>query len=154
MKKFPLKTLALAVVLTATGSVLAQTESGRLTGSIMQGWSQHTGKKDGMLLTNTQLVNLGDYVADYNKPSENAEGINAISFGVDINESADGTEKAASQAVTVECAWLEVTHGSVIKYYGGAHPSSISSECKGVTFEPNSGFYTETQAFVSMYVEV
>jgi Domain of unknown function (DUF4842) len=54
-------------------------------------------------------------------------------FGVDVNEAANGTEKASSQAVTVADAWLEVrmSDGST-RTYGHA-----------------GQFWTETQALVS-----
>lgn len=54
-------------------------------------------------------------------------------FGVDINEAANGSEKASAQAVTVQDAWLEVTmaDGSQ-RVYGHA-----------------GGFWTETQALVA-----
>jgi LruC domain-containing protein len=94
-----------------------------------------------MPLTAEQVKDLASYVAEYNKPSPGEAGHKAISFGVDINESANGTEKASSQGVTVEFAWLEVTHGRVTKRYGKA-PAGTSTE-------KDSDFYTETQAWVS-----
>lgn len=54
-------------------------------------------------------------------------------FGVDVNEAANGTEKASSQAVTVADAWLEVTFANgTTRVYGHA-----------------GGFWTETQALVA-----
>jgi LruC domain-containing protein len=94
-----------------------------------------------MPLTAAQVIDLASYVAEYNKPRPGEAGRRAISFGVDINESAKGTEKASSQGVTVEFAWLEVTIGGVTKRYGQA-PAGISTEV-------GSDFYTETQAWVS-----
>ncbi|MDP2418515.1 MAG: LruC domain-containing protein, partial [Hydrogenophaga sp.] len=64
----------------------------------------------------------------------------AISFGVDINENASGTEKSTSQAVTVEYAWLEVVKNGETKRYGKAPADT--------TTETGSDFYTETQAWV------
>lgn len=138
MKKFSLKSVLILVTalgLNAAATVWAASPaSGRLEDTIKKG-------KGDMDLKDSQVSALASYVAEYNKPSASAAGIRAISFGVDINESANGTEKAASQAVTVEYAWLEVTTKSGTKRYGKAPD--------GTRTEAGSRFYTETQALVA-----
>lgn len=55
-------------------------------------------------------------------------------FGVDINEAANGTEKASSQGVAVRDAWIEVRFADGrLREYGHA-----------------GGFWTETQAIVAI----
>ena len=115
----------------------AEPASGRLSDVIKSG----TGAGH-MALTSTQAANLTGYIALYDPLTSPAvDGIRAISFGVDINEAASGTEKAETQAVTVQYAWLEVTTAGGTKYYGKA-PA-------GTTTEVGSRFYTETQATVA-----
>ena len=112
--------------------------SGALTETIKQG----TGD---MPLLSTQVSGLAEYVAQYNQSSTTDAGRRAISFGVDINENASGTEKSTTQAVTVEYAWLEVVKNGETKRYGKA-PT-------GTTTETGSNFYTETQAWVMKKTE-
>ena len=40
-----------------------------------------------------------------------------IVFAVDVNEAADGSEKASSQAVTIDTARLEITIGGTVRTY-------------------------------------
>lgn len=134
MNKFNMKAVAVATVLCCGiwGSAWAA-DSTALTDTIKQG----TGD---MALPQAQVGTLADYVTQYNKSSTTDAGRRAISFGVDINENASGTEKSTTQAVTVEYAWLEVVTNGVTKRYGKA-PT-------GTATEAGSGFYTETQAWV------
>jgi LruC domain-containing protein len=136
MKTFNMKAVAAAIVVCFgfAGPAWAANSGALDDNKIKQGVGD-------MPLTAEQVKDLASYVAEYNKPSLGEAGRRAISFGVDINESAKGTEKASSQGVTVEFAWLEVTIGGVTKRYGQA-PAGISTEV-------GSDFYTETQAWVS-----
>lgn len=134
MKKCNMKAVAVAAALCCGiwGQALAA-DSSPLTETIKQG----TGD---MPLTSALANQLTTYVAQYNKSSATDAGRRAISFGVDINENASGTEKSTTQAITVEYAWLEVIKPGSTKFYGKA-PA-------GTTTEAGSGFYTETQAWV------
>ena len=99
-----------------------------------------TGVGDINLLTpksQSAAPDLKNYVATYNA-FDTDPGKQAISFGFDINESANGTEKAETQAVAVEYAWLEVTDSSGTRNFGKA-PS-------GTAVVAGSNFFTETQA--------
>lgn len=87
-----------------------------------------------------QAPNLNSYIALYNA-FDTSIGKRAISFGVDINESANGTEKAETQAVAVQYAWLEVTDSSGTRNFGKA-PA-------GTAVVTESSFYTETQALLA-----
>lgn len=83
----------------------------------------------------TTPPNLSTYVHLYNNIP------NVVSFGIDINEAASGTEKAESQGVAVEYAWLELVDGSGTRFFGNAPP--------GITTVANSRFFTETQAILA-----
>lgn len=87
--------------------------------------------------------NLNAYIEGYNAWGS-ATPATAISFGVDINEAADGTEKATTQAITVEYAWLEVVDSSGTRNFGTA-PSGTNTVL-------GSRFYTETKATVAKAV--
>lgn len=135
MKNFNIKTVAWALIcLGMAGQVWAQ-NSVNLDDTIKKGEGE-------MKLSSAQVEALPKYIAVYNRPSPEGAGQRAISFGVDINEAANGTEKALSQGVTVQFAWLEVEFDKETKRYGKA-PSGTSTE-KG------SDFYTETQAWVAL----
>jgi LruC domain-containing protein len=128
----------IAVIVSGAASLMAQTAavSGLLD-------SNHINKGVGdSPLTAAQRSLLPSYVDTYNAISGQSAGRTAIAFGVDINEAANGTEKATTQAVTVEYAWLEVIQSGVTKNYGSA-PTSVQ------TTESGSSFYTETQAVVA-----
>lgn len=128
----------IAIIVAAAASLMAQTApvSGLLD-------SNHISKGLGdSPLTAAQRNLLPSYAGNYNSISGQSAGRTAIAFGVDINEAANGTEKATTQAVTVEYAWLEVTQNGSTKNYGSA-PSSVQNMVSG------SGFYTETQAVVA-----
>lgn len=134
MNTFNMKAVAAAIVVCfGIGGPAWAVNSSALKETIKKGEGE-------MKLSDSQVKDLASYVAEYNKPSPTEPGRRAISFGVDINESANGTEKASSQAVTVEFAWLEVKTKNSTKRYGKA-PSDTKTE-------EDSDFYTETQAWV------
>ena len=85
----------------------------------------------------TAAPDLNSYLSSYNAFATNP-GMQAISFGFDINESANGTEKSETQAVAVEYAWLEVTDSNGTRNFGKA-PA-------GTSVITDSKFFTETQA--------
>lgn len=110
--------LLLAACLIGGGAFTQSTSSVRLTDTVVKG----VGDVD--LLKNVTPSALESFRA--------ANGGRLV-LGVDVNEAANGTEKASSQAVTVADAWLELqmADGSR-RTYGHA-----------------GGFWTETQALVA-----
>lgn len=125
MKRFLVSLVSLALLssLTLTGVVQAltttATTSVKLTDTVVKG----VGDVD--LLKDITASQLEGYRATYGASV-------GIAFGVDVNESANGTEKAAAQGVTVADAWLDVVIAGVTKTYGHG-----------------SNFYTETKALVA-----
>lgn len=89
-------------------------------------------------LTDTVVKGVGDIDLLKNVSPAALEALRAANggrlvLGVDVNEAANGTEKAASQAVAVADGWLEVTlPGGVKRTYGHA-----------------GAFWTETRALVA-----
>ncbi|MEN9384570.1 MAG: hypothetical protein RL323_1713 [Pseudomonadota bacterium] len=86
------------------------------------------------------IPDLNQFISSFSR-GEFAAAVSAIAFGADINEAANGTEKAETQAVTVEFAWLEVADASGTRNFGKA-PS-------GTAVVSGSSFFTETQAIVA-----
>jgi hypothetical protein len=116
MKRFAV--LLIALCLAAGGAFTQSVSSVRLTDTIDKGVGGVN------LLKNVSAAALEGFRA--------AHGGRLV-FGVDVNEAANGTEKAASQGVTVDDAWLELrmADGST-RIYGRA-----------------GAFWTETQALLA-----
>lgn len=123
MKKINIILISLLILggLTLTRVLQAQTApvSVTLTDTIAKG----VGDID--LSKNIDPIQLEGYRASYGSKT-------GIAFGVDVNEAASGTEKAASQGVTIADAWLEVVVGGETRTYGHS-----------------GNFFTETQALVA-----
>lgn len=126
--------LVLLVGLAVTGGVQALTTTStslKLTDTIVKGVG------DLNLFNNMSASQLEGYRATY------GSGV-GLSFGVDVNEAANGTEKASSQGVMVADAWLEVVISGVTKTYG--HSGNFSTETKALVAPVNttarSSYYT------------
>jgi hypothetical protein len=117
MKRFA---LLLAAALFVVGQAFTQTLSSvRLTDTIDRGVGD--------------INLLKDVSAAVLEAQRTAHGGRLV-FGVDINEAANGTEKAASQGVAVRDAWIEVRYG----------------DGRVREFGRPGGFWTETQAIVAI----
>jgi len=110
---------------------------GLLAACLMAGVA-YTQSISSVRLTDTVVKGIGDIDLLKNVSPAALEALRAANggrlvVGVDVNEAANATEKAASQGVTVADAWLEVTlPGGVKRTYGHA-----------------GGFWTETRALVA-----
>lgn len=123
MRRVLMGLMALAILTGLTFTRVVQALSSPISVKLTDTISKGIG--DINLLKNIDAAQLEAYRATYGSRA-------GIAFGVDVNEAANGTEKASSQGVTVADAWLEVVIGGVTKTYGHS-----------------GNFYTETQALLA-----
>lgn len=125
MKRFLVSLVSLTLLSSLTLTGVAQGLTTTATTSVKLTDTVDKGVGDVNLLKDITASQLEGYRATYGASV-------GIAFGVDVNEAANGTEKAAAQGVTVADAWLEVVIAGVTKTYGHG-----------------SNFYTETKALVA-----